>query len=140
MTSISLSSIVTELSRDGSRQAYLLLSDTEQKAAEMYSLVKTEIVRRGIPHTVIDFTQGLATLLDPSEYQRDSSLLLLENTASVPANEMERLNTYIKQLTDFAAGSMLWYLSIDALGRLSSGYGNRARGAFQTITSLIPDE
>ena len=58
MTNISLSTIVTELSRDGSRCAYLLLSDTEEKAAQMYGLVKNEIVARGIPHRIIDFKAG----------------------------------------------------------------------------------
>ena len=77
MTNISLSTIVTELSRDGSRCAYLLLSDTEEKAAQMYGLVKNEIVARGIPHRIIDFKAGFSTLLDPdSFYRRVPSLSL----------------------------------------------------------------
>lgn len=146
MTSISLSAIVTELSREGTRQAYVLVSDTEQKAAEMYALVKNRILAQKIPHTVIDFAQGLSHLPEPflsssvgSQASPSSSLLLLENTLSVSADQSEKLNQYIKKLTDPASNSILWYLSIYTLGLMSSNYSNRAIRAFTTITKVIPD-
>lgn len=139
MTSISLSAIVNELSRRNSHQAYLLVSDTEQKAADMYAVVKNEILARGVPHRIINFAQGVSNLPDPLVYQQDYSLLLLENTFSVSADQSERLNEYVKRLTDYASGPMLWYLSVYTYGQINSGYGSRARSAFVTLTKVIAD-
>ena len=102
----------------------------------MYQRVKSEILNRSIAHTIIDFSKGLDSLTDPFAFRRDSTLLLLEHTSSIPENKNEQLNYYIKRLTDHAAGPLLWYLSVESLGRLSSGYGSRVIGAFQTITRI----
>ena len=54
----------------------------------------------------------------------------------VPVEQSEELNYYIKTLTDLTPGSLLWYASIDMIGRLHSGYGSRAVSAFMHITEI----
>ncbi len=136
MTAIHLSTLVSELSRPRSSAAYLLLAETDQKAAAMYLRVKDEILGRGITPGIIDFNMGLDALADPFTFS--PMLLLLENAASIPDNQSEQLNDYVKQLTDHAAGSVLWYLGVHTLGRLGSGFSSRAINSFVTVTEITP--
>ena len=136
MTNMSLSAIVQDLSRNDSHQAYLLLTDTDQKAAHLYNLVKQQFIERTISHQIIDFSIGLSSLPETDLFKRKTTLLLLENTASVPEDQSQELNQYVKRLTDSSMGPILWYLSVPVLGRLNKGYESRSTGAFQIITKI----
>lgn len=139
MTSISLSAIVTELSREGTRHAYVLISDTEQKAAEMYAVVKDKIVEQDVPYHILDLSQKVGSLPYPQSFSRTGfGIILLENTAA-SSDESRELNDYVKNVADHASNSILWYLSIYTLGLRSSNYSSRAISAFTIITKVIPD-